>query len=270
MLASVKLAPTDQGDPIYAHHSRDLTIIAANHAANRSLPWHAHQHASISAVLTGFIRERARQSVSGCVPGSILIRPPGEPHEDRIGARGARLLVVELRANGESLAPETRATLGRYSFTEKAGLNEVLSGIYMELQKADAFTPLALEGLAMQLVAGASRTLQRAEKQEPAWLRAVRDRILDSVGTHLTLTELAGHAGVHPDHLGRMFRRHYGMSLGQFVRRARVEWVRQRLHSRVPLATLAQQAGFADQSQLTRAFREVVGTTPGRYRAHTA
>jgi AraC-like DNA-binding protein len=37
-----------------------------------------------------------------------------------------------------------------------------------------------------------------------------------------------------------------------------------------PLAEIAQQVGFADQSHLTSIFRRETGVTPGRYRAALA
>jgi AraC family transcriptional regulator len=37
-----------------------------------------------------------------------------------------------------------------------------------------------------------------------------------------------------------------------------------------PLAWIAQEAGFADQSHLTSVFRPETGMTPGQFRAATA
>ena len=37
-----------------------------------------------------------------------------------------------------------------------------------------------------------------------------------------------------------------------------------------PLALIALEAGFADQSQLTTIFRREIGVTPGRFRAALA
>jgi AraC family transcriptional regulator len=37
-----------------------------------------------------------------------------------------------------------------------------------------------------------------------------------------------------------------------------------------PLALIAQEAGFTDQSHLTSIFRREIGVTPGRFRAELA
>jgi AraC-like DNA-binding protein len=40
--------------------------------------------------------------------------------------------------------------------------------------------------------------------------------------------------------------------------------------SSLPVALLPQEAGFADQSHMTRAFRRQFGVTPARYQAAVA
>ena len=61
------------------------------------------------------------------------------------------------------------------------------------------------------------------------------------------------------------------MSVGEYRRRRRLDYARRKLADpRLSLAEVAIDAGFADQSHLTRAFRRVTGVTPGQYRASMA
>jgi AraC family transcriptional regulator len=95
----------------------------------------------------------------------------------------------------------------------------------------------------------------------------VRERLDSRIGTRPSLAELAALARVHPVHLARSFRQHYGVSIGEYVRRLRLEWAAAQLAAtQTPIALLAAQAGFADQSHFTRAFKRHTGLTPGRYR----
>jgi transcriptional regulator GlxA family with amidase domain len=65
-----------------------------------------------------------------------------------------------------------------------------------------------------------------------------------------------------------VFRARYGDSLGGYARGLRLDWAAEQLvRSEVPLARLACEAGFVDQSHFTRAFRARFGLAPGRYRA---
>jgi AraC family transcriptional regulator len=72
---------------------------------------------------------------------------------------------------------------------------------------------------------------------------------------------------VHPVYLACAFRRHYRSTVGEYVRRLRVEFACRELSAtRAPLAQVALAAGFADQSQFSRTFKRVVGLTPTEYR----
>jgi len=67
------------------------------------------------------------------------------------------------------------------------------------------------------------------------------------------------------------FHERYGTSIGEYVRNARLDWAASRLVcGDEPLAALALEAGFADQSHLTRQFKRAYGLTPARWRALTS
>jgi AraC family transcriptional regulator len=67
-------------------------------------------------------------------------------------------------------------------------------------------------------------------------------------------------------HLAATFRRHYGCSLGEYLRRRRVATARELLtNPDLPLTEIAFAAGFSDQSHLTRTFKRFTGMTPLQY-----
>jgi AraC-like DNA-binding protein len=57
------------------------------------------------------------------------------------------------------------------------------------------------------------------------------------------------------------------VSISVFVRTRRIEWAMDRLRSSEgPVVDIAVAAGFFDQSHFTRCFKQMVGTTPARFR----
>ena len=81
------------------------------------------------------------------------------------------------------------------------------------------------------------------------------------------MTELAAHAGVHPSHLARSFRRHLGCSPGAYLRRLRLERACEALaETRASILAIALEAGFSGQAHFTRAFHRTMGLPPGAYR----
>jgi len=68
----------------------------------------------------------------------------------------------------------------------------------------------------------------------------------------------------------RSFRKATGLPPHAYLRQLRVERARELLFRRMPLAEVALAAGFADQAHFTRTFKQITGTTPGRYRLDMA
>jgi AraC family transcriptional regulator len=82
----------------------------------------------------------------------------------------------------------------------------------------------------------------------------------------LTLQELAQAEGLGLRQFSRAFRQATGRSPYQYLLQRRVEHAMVLIGEGLPLAEVAAQCGFCDQSQLTRIFQGQTGTTPGRYR----
>jgi AraC family transcriptional regulator len=84
---------------------------------------------------------------------------------------------------------------------------------------------------------------------------------------NIRMRELADDAGVHPVHLARVFRAQQGRTPGDYLQRLRVRAACDLLRDRdYPLAIVAAECGFADQSHFTRVFRKFTETTPAQFR----
>jgi AraC family transcriptional regulator len=86
----------------------------------------------------------------------------------------------------------------------------------------------------------------------------------------ISLAGVAHSVGVHPAHLARMFRRHYQCTVGEYIRRLRLDHAARELtRSDRPVVDIASASGFYDQSHFTHAFKLHTGLTPTGYRSET-
>jgi AraC family transcriptional regulator len=123
--------------------------------------------------------------------------------------------------------------------------------------------------LALEILAATTReaSIDRRVGRAPSWLGSAEEFLRSRIGDSVGLSELAAAVGVNPTHLARVFRARYGFSVGEYGRRVRLEWAAAQIaRDDRPIAEIATQAGFADQSHFTRLFRRHVGTTPARFR----
>jgi len=97
-----------------------------------------------------------------------------------------------------------------------------------------------------------------------------RQRLDEVPEVPTTLAELAALSGVSRFQFLRGFARETGITPHAYLLQRRVRLARQLLIAGRALAEAALEAGFADQSHMTRAFRRQFGVTPARYRAAIA
>lgn len=108
----------------------------------------------------------------------------------------------------------------------------------------------------------------KAERAQPTWMPAVLELLRSAYASNPSIEEIAARAGIHPVHLCRSFRKHRGMTVGQFVRQLKVEQSRALLAAgELSLSEIAVRCGFCDQSHFSSVFKKVTGVTPGEYRA---
>ena len=107
--------------------------------------------------------------------------------------------------------------------------------------------------------AGESATLATVEAMAAFMTRRFRD--------DLSVADVADHVSLHPNYAMRLFRRHMGMTLIDYLTRQRVaEAQRRLLISDGPVLNIAFDCGFGSASRFHDAFRRTTGTTPGAFR----
>jgi AraC-like DNA-binding protein len=254
----------------------DLPGVETLHASFRTHRYvrHAHEHAVIGLVETGVqsFRYRGERHLTG--PGGIFFVNPGEAH------------------TGEAAEPDGYTYRGLYP--TRWFLDDVMAGradgrlcfrdavlydpwLFTALRRThravvDGAPRLTCEALLLQSVAG---LLERngapatpAGKLRPARgaVRRVREFIDAQPGGDISLVSLARLAGMSPFHLAHAFARDVGAPVHVYAEAVRMRRARELLRDTAPLAEIALELGYADQSHFSRRFKQHRGVTPGQYR----
>jgi AraC family transcriptional regulator len=177
-----------------------------------------------------------------------------------------------------TLMRRTAAAMGHsgaesVTFPSRLSLNDpvlkhLVLAMVAELQNSDGGSLLA-ESIGSAI---ATHLLQRyaslraksgPRRLSPRQLSRVVEYIDANVATNLSLAEIAAVAGISPSHLKALFKQSAGVPVHQYVIQRRVEYaVRLLSLEGARLCDVAQQAGFADQSHMSRCMRRVNGMTP--------
>lgn len=227
------------------------------------LPRHHHAGPYLCLVAAGGFEERTLQRREVCSAGTVIWNPNGE-HDDRFGEAGARCWNIEF---GDAWQERVASAANGWTRARSAQASWLAVHIMRELPAPDGASSLTLEGLVCALVGAMSRPATD-DARRPAWVLRARERLHADFLRPPSVGELAREAGVHRSHFARTFRRHIGCTVADYVRRRRVEYAADQLRQHgIALADLSLRAGFGDQAHFTRAFKQVMGVTPGAFRA---
>jgi len=242
-------------------------VAESSYGAGTGLPKHSHARAHLCLVVSGEYRETLGGSTEARGPMTLIYYPPECPHAEEHAEPGRHFLVEWddawlRRLELERSVPGSAAAVDRPS--------AVLGALraFRLLRAGDGVTEFELEESLVSTLGELADEHGRSHQRAPVWLANVIDRLSDPFDERRGLFDLAEQVKVHPSHLARTFRRFTGCTLGQMRRRFQTREACRRLaEGSDALCHIAVDAGFSDQSHMTRALREATGFTPRGLRA---
>src|SRR5688500_15293744 len=248
----------------------DFTLTETLYPSRLVLPEHSHARASFSFVLKGGFTEKYGNRTRQCERSKVIYLPPGQTHSDNFLSAGARALHVEIDLGRQMRFGEFPALLQDSTDFQGGIMASLFYKLYQEFgMKTDRATTLAIEGLVLEIIAASLRktTEKRTKKEGVKNLERVRDFLHGHFAEQNSLARIAELTGMQSTHLARAFRHRYGCTVGEYLRRLRIEFALGELSdSDKPLALIAQTAGFFDQSHFSKTFKLLTGQSPAAYR----
>jgi len=253
---------------INAREFAGLQLVDGVYPATTTVPEHSHRYAVFCVGLTGLCSETFARRERQYRRATVEYLPPEQSHALAFPFADTRAFSMRIDNSWIESARDLSLRLDHSVYHHGGLLSGLMMKIYDEFSHPDCASPLAIQGLAMEMVAAVARRHSRSfDRQPQRWLARAVELLRESFTAHVTLAQLASAANVHPVYLAREFRRFHGCTIGEYIRRLRVERAcRQLSSSNESLATIAASAGFSDQSHLSRTFKRLMGMTPTQYR----
>jgi len=230
-------------------------------------PRHKHVKDYLIVTLAGRYSSTFDTRTEEFKPWTVSFHQSGTSHTSRYDPNGAKVLYIEIPPDRlNRLWSVTPSHLAHFSL--RGGVVEwAARQLYSEMKAGDAYSPVVMDGLVFQLLAQFLRRRSGRGRRLPVWLGNADEIIRRRFAEPVSLADIAQLVQVHPVHLAREYRRHYDCTIGEQIRRLRVDYACEQLStSDLSLADIALSAGFADQSHFTASFRQQIGTAPSHYR----
>jgi AraC family transcriptional regulator len=265
---NAKTTPLDAAGEVLKKRNLGPYVLTEHLYSDRVvLPKHAHRHAFLTFVIEGTFREHCGTRSITLRPGALRFLPAGEAHENEFESRARCLHVWIDPAVLDGL--DARAVLPRRP-AEISGLGAtwLANRLYAEFCRDDTASGIAVEGLVLEILAEIARAETKPNSLlSPRWLKRATEIVETRFLERLSLTGIASEVGVHYVHLSRQFHRYNRCTVGELIRKRRIQYASHLLaHSETPLAEIALICGFSDQSHLSFLFKRYMGMSPSKFR----
>ncbi|MFC4351113.1 AraC family transcriptional regulator [Fodinicurvata halophila] len=244
------------------------------HLYGKAYALHRHDTYAIGITLSGVQAFHFRGALWHCLPGQCHILHPDELHDGGAGTEegfGYRIVyidpsLIQEACPGEAL-PFVDTPVVDLARMPDVPIQEVwdMEGTLDELEQNEL-----VAAVARLLALAVPRRKTRSMTLFLPGLDRVREHIASCPAKRHSMAELERLADLDRWTLARQFRAAFGTSPRRFRTQRQLDLVRHRIQAGATLAEAANEAGFADQSHMTRQFKRAYGLTPACWAAALA
>lgn len=202
----------------------------------------------------------------------IMMMEPGETHINTTPARNGSFFVLLLdpeivQSGGTQGVENKRLPRLSMSNTNHLPFFSALTAFYKSIlsNKPTLEVTSRLQNCLSIFLGRFTEQVGRADPGSPSRQQLLRSRdfLIDRFGENISLAELSAVAGLSPFHFLRAFTKTFGLPPHQFQIKVRLSKALESLRSGTPIGQI--NAGFSDQSHLTRLLSKHLGFTPGQF-----
>lgn len=235
----------------------------------RAFAPHRHDTYAIGLTIAGVQTFRYRGIERHCLAGECHILHPDELHDGAAGTEagfGYRMIYIDPKLVQEALAGRPLPFVGSPIIDAERLPRGFASEAWDMQAEIDELSRTEIAAAAATLLVSASGELQAAQPSLAASrLSRIRDLIAATPTRRHSLDELERLSSLDRWTIARQFRALFGTSPSRFRTLRQLDLVRRSLAKGAALADAALEAGFADQSHMSRHFKRAYGLTPAAW-----
>jgi AraC family transcriptional regulator len=226
--------------------------------------WHSHEDNHFSLIVQGGNREQRRNHEIEAVPGKILFYHSGELHRNMNTEHPSKNINVGFE---QDFFHKYGINFSDFEFSSLGQLEAqfTLTKIYHECVTNDAAAELCIHGLMLDLLTKKAGCNVHPTDSKWTLLKTILN---DKWNETLSLNQLADMVNVHPVTISKAFPKLFGCTLGEYIRRIRIERAISLIWKNPSdsLTSVAHHCGFYDQSHFIKVFKQTTGWLPKEFK----
>jgi AraC-like DNA-binding protein len=221
---------------------------------------HTDKYSRISIILDGELQEYTDSEEILAKPGSIVIKPNNVVHENVFGNKPVTSLSINFY---DDLLHTNGFTKWQWIDHPRANLLAIRLWTGMKQAKTDK----AVIECTDEFFSAIALLKYNAAEQALFWQEQLKELLQKNHSLQENIHDLSRHLSLHRVYMARAFKKKYGVSPVEFRKYTRIAAAILDISlTEKPLAAIAYDTGFSDQSHMNREFRLHTGCTPAAFR----
>ena len=247
------------GQTIQSYKTDMISVKSTLHEKSES-KLHAHSNSYLSILLSGLYSELTLDSQKIIAPSNILYRPAHYKHKNQFITDKTKCLNIEFSTrwfekqeiNSKKIKPQIK-NIQNYPFV----LHLLID--FLKYRKIDFF-----EELLLQLITSEE---QVSSPLRITWLGKLVQILDNEIEKTHSLKTLSERVFVHPNYMSRVFKKHFGVTIGQYQMDKKIRSATKKLFiEQDTIAQIALDCGFFDESHFIKTFKACHKITPHQFR----
>ena len=271
-------APRAVNDTTFATLGNGITLMQASFA-DHAFERHSHDCFAVGLTTYGVQSFRCKGVRHDSQVGDFVLFNPDQDHDGRPGTDdGFRYTIWYVPDDfvASCLSDDSRLGASAYFANPHitdlpmaqtfSALSSSLTQVSGEALRVESLTRAFLATMLSRHGERAATSIASHAKTSHVRLARVKDYIRSYYGRDITVADLAAVANMSRAHLTRAFTTAYHAPPHIYLNAVRIKQAQRLIRRGMPIAAVALECGFADQSHLTRRFKGSVGITPSEWR----
>lgn len=247
------------GQTIKSYETDMISVKSTLHEKSES-KFHAHRNSYLSILLSGLYSEVTSDSQKIISPCKILYRPAHYKHKNQFITDSTKCFNIEFSPewferndiNAKKIQPQIQ-DIQNYPFVLQLLVD------FLQQRKLDFF-----EELLMRLITSDEKGTNPLRQP---WLGKLVQILDNEIEQNHSLKNLSERVFVHPNYMSRVFKNHFGVTIGQYQMDKKIKAATQKLFiEKNSIAQIALDCGFFDESHFIKTFKACHKITPHQFR----
>lgn len=229
--------------------------------------WHYHEMPYFTFLLQGGLTEGSKNGRKNLQAGNILFHHWNECHYNQKPAGISRGFHLEIDPEFLKTYDVSLHCLQGSHTLQNPLLKILFYRLLAATKMSGSFNEMVIESLVLEIISGSNNEFLTDERHIPKWVHQVKEILIENYNIPLSLNEIADILNIHPVHLSRSFSKYFHCTLGEYVRRLKIEKAMPDIVAgNTSFTDIAYECGFADQSHFIRVFKAYLKMNPSLYK----